>query len=115
MGFESKDEMELNGEFEKELRQALERRPAPPRLKRRVLEEAARRRALGRRTQVLWWQRIAAAVVLAAMAGGGVLWRQAEERRKGELARQQVMTALRITGRALNEVNARLTAREHGE
>jgi len=40
-----------------------------------------------------------------------VLWRQAEGRRKGELAREQVLTALRITNHALNEMNARLAAR----
>ena len=109
------DEMEPNGEFERELKQALERRPAPPRLKRRILEQAQRRRELTRRTQILWWQRIAAGVVLAAMATGGFLWRQADERRKGEQARQQVITALRITGHALNELSARLAARDRGE
>ena len=108
-----KDDIALNGEFERDLRQALERRPAPPRLKRRVLEEAERRRVASRRMQVVWWQCIAAGVILAAMGGGGVFWRQAEERRRGEQARQQVLTALRITGHALNELNARLNARDH--
>jgi hypothetical protein len=104
--------------FEQELREAFERRPAPPKLKQRVLDEAARRRQAGLRSQVIWWQRIAAGVVLAAIVGGGVVWRearQAEQQREGEMARQQVMAALRITGHALNRVNSRLTARDRGE
>ena|SRR5579863_7737477 len=101
-------------EFEQELKQAFERRPAPQGLKRRVLAEARKRREAGRRSQILWWQRIAAGVVLAAVAVGGLAWRQAEDRRKGEEAREKVLTALRITGRALNEMNARLT-RDRGE
>jgi len=63
----------------------------------------------------MWWQRIAAGVLLAGVVSGGVMWRQAEERRKGEQARDQVMTALRITGRALHQVNEKLAARDRGE
>ncbi len=46
----------------------------------------------------------------AAIIGGGLAWRRADEVRKGEEARRQVFTALRITNRALNEVNAQLSA-----
>jgi hypothetical protein len=100
-------------EFEQELRQAMERRPAPPSLKRKIM---ARRAASAPRGSVLWWQRIAAAALLAALAGGGLEWRQAVvERRKGEAARQQVLTALRITNHALNEMNARLASRSRGQ
>jgi hypothetical protein len=35
-------------------------------------------------------------------------WRKQEERRKGEAARLQVLTALRITGHALNHMNKQL-------
>jgi hypothetical protein len=38
-----------------------------------------------------------------------------EDRRKGEEAAKQVMTALRITNRALNDMNRRLVARDHAE
>jgi plasmid stabilization system protein ParE len=101
--------------FERELKQALERRPAPPRLRRRVLEAAQRRREAGHRAHVIWWQRIAAGVLLAAVAGGAAWWRQEEVRRKGEAARMQVLTALRITGHALNEINTRLAARDEDD
>jgi hypothetical protein len=95
-------------DFEQELAQAFERRPAPPSLKRKIM---ARRAASGPRRPAVGWMRLAAGIVLAAMLGGGMLWRQQEERRKGEAAREQVLTALRITGHALNEVNSKLSAR----
>jgi hypothetical protein len=112
---EIEPQVDRDDEFEGELRQAFERRPAPPRLKRRVLEEARLRREAGSRRQIVFWQRFAAGTVLAAIVGGAAIWHAQEVRRHGEAARQQVMTALRITGHALNEVNARLSARDHGE
>jgi hypothetical protein len=101
-------------DLEKELRQALERRPAPPSLKRKVM--ARRGLQTSERRHFYWvaWQRVAAGVLLAAALGGWMEWqlRKAEDRRKGEEARRQVMTALRITGRALNEMSLRLAARD---
>ncbi len=99
-------------DFERELRQAFERRPAPPGLKRRLMDR--RRRPQAQRS-FLTWQRMAASVALTAVLAGGVEWRIIEERRKEEVAREQVMTALRITGRALNQMNARLGARHGGQ
>ena len=106
-------------EFEQELRQALERRPAPPGLKRRLME---RRRVQPVRSS--WfgipragmWMKVAATLLIGAMLGGGVEWRvkQVEEQRKGEAARQQVLIALRITGHALNQVQARLASHDRG-
>jgi hypothetical protein len=98
-------------EFEQELQQAFSRRPAPPSLKRRLMEK--------RRAKVVvrpWvtWQRLAASLALTAVLAGGVEWRIAQERRKEEAAREQVLTALRITSHALNEMNARLAARRRG-
>ena len=46
-------------------------------------------------------------------ASGGVAWRNREEQRKDEAARQQVLTALRITAHALNQMNAQLAAHSH--
>jgi hypothetical protein len=98
-------------EFERKLRFALQHRPAPLGLKQRVLVRARERRQAqhGR-----WWmvQRIAASAALAAVFGGLAVYHQAEERalerKKGEEAREQVMTALRITHQTLYRVNARL-------
>jgi hypothetical protein len=106
--FERPNQPERVDEFEKELRQAMARRPAPPSLKRRILERRSERREEISQTHSAWWQRLAASVLLAGVVAGGYGWRQVEERRKGEEARQQVMTALRITNRALNDMSRRL-------
>ena len=103
MDFEPMDD------FENELRQALERRPAPPGLKTKVM---ARRRAKQAQHSFPAWQKLAASLVMAAVLAGGAVWRNHEERRKEQEARQQVLTALRITSRALNQMNARLAV--HG-
>lgn len=100
-------------DFERELKVALERRPAPPSLKQRVMDRRGQRR---RPQTTLIWMRLAATLLIVALLGGGLRWglQQREERRQGEEARRQVITALRITGRALNQVNARLAAHSRG-
>ena len=109
-----RDEAEL-AEFERGLRQAMQRRTAPLGLKQRVLAQARERRQKQRGR--LWMlQRVAASAVLAAVFGGFAAYRQAErraeEQRKGEEARQQVLTALRITHRTLNHVSERLADKD---
>jgi hypothetical protein len=100
------NEQEL-AEFERKLRFAMQHRAAPLGLKQRVLARARERRQAGRgRVWIL--QRLAASIILAAIVGGFAAYHQADERRKGEQAREQVMTALRITSRTLNRVNERL-------
>lgn len=102
-------------DFEKELQQALQRRPAPPSLKGKVMERRGLLSIERRHSHWLVWQRVAAGLLIVAALGGAMQWkiRRDEERREGEEARRQVMIALRITGHALNEVNARLN-RNHG-
>jgi hypothetical protein len=97
-------------ELERELRQALERRPAPPSLKRRVMERRERESGERAHRRVVFWQRLAAAATLAGALAGVFVWHDAAERRKGEEARQQVLTALRITSRALNQMEEQLAA-----
>ncbi len=93
--------------FEKELQEALVRRPAPPSLKRRILE--ARRRRVVRRPEMMWMRMAASLVVVALLGGAGRWgWQAHEERVRGEEARRQVMLALRITGHALDEVSSRV-------
>lgn len=108
-------EHEPSDDFERELQQAFERRPAPPSLKRKLMEQRSRRRTQRLHTHSVVWLRLAACMVLAAIIGGGLAWRRADEVRKGEEARRQVFTALRITNRALNEVNAQLTAHSRSD
>jgi hypothetical protein len=95
-------------DFERELQQGMLRLPAPPGLKRKIM---ARKRALDAEKshrRVVWWQRLAASIVLCGAVGGGITWHNVQQRHKGEAARQQVMVALRIAGRALDQMNAQL-------
>src|ERR1700723_1998399 len=112
-------------EFERELRQAFERRPAPPGLKRRLRErgllgepppDGQTREALRtarRQRPLVSWQLLAAGAALVAVLAGGVEWRHVEQVRKAEAAREQVLTALRITSQALVRMNRRLAAHHH--
>jgi hypothetical protein len=100
------DERDLE-QFERKLRMAIARREAPPGLKSRVLAQARERRQEQRGR--LWiWQRVAATLVVAAVLGGFAEYRHIEEQRKGEAAREQVLTALRITSRTMGRVQERL-------
>ena len=99
-------------EFEKEVRQAFARRPAPPGLKRRLM---LMRRQPQIQKPFMTWQKLAAMLVLTALISGGIQWRMMEQRRREEAAREQVLMALRITSHALNQMNARLASRRHGE
>lgn len=112
MGVERMDDFERVDEFERELRQAFERRPAPPSLKRKILERRRRQNTERLRHRVVWMQRLAACIVLACALGGALWWHAAAERRRGEEARAQVFTALRIASHALSAMNAQLTERE---
>ena len=104
-------------DFEKELQQALQRRPAPPSLKRKVMERRGLLSIERRHSHWLVWQRVAAGLLIVAALGGVTQWKmhRDEERREGEEARRQVIIALRITGHALNEVNARLNRPRSGD
>lgn len=99
---------EQDREFERELREAMVRRPAPPGLKRRIMQRRSARRTERHHTTMIWWQRLAASLVGGAVLAGGLGWRQMEERRKGEEAKQQLITALRITNQVLNNMNRKL-------
>lgn len=97
-----------DSDFEGELRQAFERRPAPPSLKRKLMEQRTRQKTERLHHRTVMWQRLAASVVLAGVLGGAYAWHYHEEQLRGEEARQQVMTALRITNHALNAVKTQL-------
>jgi hypothetical protein len=106
-------------DFEGMLQEAMQRQEAPLGLKQRVLARARERRRAEQRSwwQVWMWQRVAASAVLAIAVGGFVVYQQherrVEEQRKGEVAREQVMTAFRITSKTLGRVNERLTVSSH--
>lgn len=108
------DNIEPMDEFERDLRSAMQRKPAPAGLKRKILERRAKVRAIRRHERVVWWERLAASIVLLGVVSGAFTWRSMEQRRKGEEAKQQVFTALRITGRALQQMNQQLTQQNKG-
>lgn len=102
-------------EFERKLRIAMQHRAAPVGMKQRVLAQSrgrAREQRQAKHGRAWIWQRIAASAVLAAIFAGFAVHHQAEERaleqKKGEAAREQVLTAFRITQKTLDRVNERL-------
>ncbi len=62
---------------------------------------------------MIWLERIMASLVLAGVAGGAVMGHYAIERRKGEEAKQQVFTALRVTNHALGQVGDQLAEHDN--
>ena len=96
-------------DFEQQLRLVLEQVPAPPGLKRRVIERRDAQRT-ARRRRVMWWRRLALATAVVCILAGGWFWHGIQQRRDGEEARRQVILALRITSRALTEMQSQLAA-----
>lgn len=94
-------------DFERELQAALARRPAPPDLKRKIVGRLWQQAGRSRR-RMIWMERLAASFILAAVASGAAYWHREVEKRRGEEAKQQVFTALRIANRALEQMNAQL-------
>jgi hypothetical protein len=85
--------------IEDQLREALQREPAPGDFKRKVM------RALpaGKREPVAWWKRrvsiaFAAALAVAAVVPGVIV---EQRHRRGVEARDQLVTALRVTNNTL--------------
>jgi hypothetical protein len=80
-------------DLEEQLREALARKAAPDGFAGRVTA-----RARLRRSSAPWWS--AAAAVLLMAAGGGAVYR----RHQGEVAKEQVMTAMKITAVKLHRI-----------
>jgi hypothetical protein len=77
-----------------DLKRALRRQAPPPGFAERVMQHIERAETPQRPT---WWRTAAASVTLAAMLGGYATHRVVEHRR-GERAKEQVLTAMRIAG-----------------
>jgi hypothetical protein len=87
--------------FEEQLKQALTRTEPDPGFDARVAARLPSRDSSGRGHH-LTWLRIAAAVLV--MLAGGSMWRYHE----GQIAKQQVLTALRLAGGELSRVQTQL-------
>ena len=79
--------------LEEELKKALARENPPRDFGRRVARS---------RTRPSRWLAPAAAVIVAA--GGGIAWRE----HQGRVAKEQVLTAMRITAAQLNRIQTRV-------
>lgn len=79
--------------LEQQLKQALARIDAP---------EGFAGRVSGAARRPVWRNPALAAAVMLLAVGGGVAWRQ----HQGELAKEQVMTAMRITAGKLNQIQS---------
>lgn len=77
-----------------DLKRALRRQAPPPGFAERVMQNIGNAEEAKRPT---WWRTAAASFTLAAMLGGYATHRVVEHRR-GERAREQVLTAMRIAG-----------------
>lgn len=95
-------------DLENRLRRALERREPPASFRARVYSARARRAEVPRRRIWLGW---AAAFASLVAVGGGVAWqheRNIQERAAGEVARQKLELALKITKTKLRDIGRQI-------
>ena len=93
-------------EFERNLRDALARRPPPEGFAGRVLARTADSGLhRGSRRWVRW---ALAAVAILVLTAGLFIRSDRIERVRGEQAKQEVLLALRVVGRTLNQVEERV-------
>lgn len=97
-------------DFERELKEQLQARPAPEGFTQRVMARVPERRAWNWRWLGLGmpaWRWAVVTLLVAGMVLGG-LEREREQRVAGERAREQVLLALRITGSTLRDVQQKV-------
>ena len=80
--------------LENDLKRALRRQAPAPGFAERVMQRLEEKEKPKRR---VWWRAAAASVTLAALLGGYATHRVVE-RQRGERAKEQVLTAMRIAG-----------------
>ena len=90
--------------FDKDFREALQRREPPPGFAEKVLSRA--RQLDSRPKRFFTWRWAAAAVLVLTV--GSLEYREHLRRIEGERAKEQVMLALRLTGSELRGVQERL-------
>jgi hypothetical protein len=92
-------------QIERDLREALRRREAPPGFGERVLAKTQQPQPRGHS----WVWLAAAALVLLMIGGFGVVQEQRRQA-EGERAKKELMVGLQITGSKLRDVQERLRA-----
>lgn len=99
-------------DLERDLRNALERKPAPAGFTARVmdaLEQDGARPQPDPRFLGMRWRAVAAAALLTVTLGGWAA-HQVQQRREAERAKEEVLFALRITSEKLNQARTQLDA-----
>ena len=91
-------------QFERDLRESLQRRDPPADFAAKVL---ARTREPETRS-IFSWRWLAAAALVILAIGGTMVIREQQRQSESQKAKEQLMVALRITGSKLVEVQARL-------
>ncbi len=104
----------MSDELEQELKEALKRVTAPEGFADRVMEHVAAKERQRVRVMLFRvapvWQAAIAAVVLISLSFGGVgLWQRQKERRKAEIVQRKFEVAMRVTGKTLDDVGARVS------
>ena len=90
-------------QLERDLREALQRRQAPPYFAEKVLA-----RTRQSKTPRLPWAWLAAAALILLMIGGVGIVREQRRQAEGERAKEQLIVAFRITGSKLRDVQEKL-------
>jgi hypothetical protein len=83
--------------LENDLKRALRRQAPAPGFAGRVMQHIEEAEHAEKPKRPVWWRAAAASVTLAALLGGYATHRVVEHRR-GERAKEQVLTAMRIAG-----------------
>lgn len=96
-------------QVERDLRESFRRTQPPPGFADRVL--ARTRQSESKRTFLVW---LAAAALVVLMVGGVGFVREQRRQAEGEMAKQQLVAGLRITGSKLVEVQSRLAKQLRG-
>jgi hypothetical protein len=106
--------------FEEELRKALARREPGEEFVSQVLGQVEAKRATTIKAQPFgwsgtWWRFAFALVLLAAVLISGLAYRQHERVSRGEMAKKQLLLAMRITGSQLRQAQLRVKKIESTE
>ena len=95
-------------QIERDLREALRRREAPPGFAERVLAKTQQPET--RRHSWVW---LAAAALVLLMIGGIGIVQEQRRQAEGERAKEELMVGLGITGSKLRDVQERLAVIQH--
>ena len=94
--------------FEEEVKKALDRCEPPEGFTERLAARIAALPAARKRGVNTSWSWAAAAAAMMLLVGGAAVEKRYEQARKGEMAKQQVLLAMRITNAKLQQAQERI-------